>query len=386
VEAHIIMASIRKRSWASGGSPRSAWVVDYVDQAGVRRLKTFARRKDADDALTKIRHEVSQGTHTAESASITVAAAATLWLEHGEAIGLEAGTLRTNELTLRYHVLPLLGRERLARLTAPRVQRFVDALLAGADGRARSHDMARRALKALKAVLGEAHQRGLVAQNVATPIRLRLSQRHRERIVIPPKEHVRALLDAAAPRWRPLLVAAAFTGLRASELRGLRWGDVDLKAGVLTVHQRADRFRAIGSPKSAAARRDVPLMPIVVNTLREWRLACPRGDLDLVFPTAGGRVHSHGNVVELGFMAAQRRAGLVDAAGKPLYHFHLLRHFACSLFIDAGFAPKRVQAIMGHSSITMTFDHYGHLFPSPEDDAKRLLAAQLAVMLGAPGS
>jgi integrase len=92
------------------------------------------------------------------------------------------------------------------------------------------------------------------------------------------------------------------------------------------------------------------------------------------------------NVVELGFMTAQRRAGLVDAAGKPLYHFHLLRHFACSLFIDAGFAPKRVQAIMGHSSITMTFDHYGHLFPSPEDDAKRLLAAQLAVMSGAPGS
>jgi integrase len=376
------MATIRKRSWTSGGSSKSAWVVDYVDQVGTRRLRTFARKKDADDSLVKIRHEVSQGTHTAESASVTVAEAAALWLDHGAAIGLEAGTLRTNRLTVRYHVLPLLGRERLARLSAPRVQRFVDDLLASAFGRSRSRDMARRALQALKAVLGEAHRRGLAAQNVAAPIRLRLSRRHQGRVVIPSKERVRALLDAAGPRWRPLLATAAFTGLRISELRGLRWADVDLKAGVLTVSQRADRFRAIGSPKSVAARRDVPLMPVVANALREWRLVCPRGALDLVFPTAAGRVQAHGNVVKDGFVRAQRLAGLLGPDGKPLYHFHLLRHFACSLFIEAGFAPKRVQAIMGHSSITMTFDRYGHLFPAPADDQARLRAAQLTVLPG----
>jgi integrase len=373
------MASIRKRTWTSGGEVKFAWVVDYVDQAGKRRLKTFARRKDADAFLVQARHEVSQGTHTPESARVTVAEAAELLLARGEADGLEAATIRTNRLVLRYHVLPLIGRERLARLSTPRVQRFVDDLLSGVD-QPRSRDTAHRGLRALKAVLGEAQRRGLVAQNVAAPVRLKLNRRHRERVVIPSKEHVRALIDAAGPRWRPLLVTAAFTGLRISELRGLRWADVDLKAGSLTVHQRADRFRAIGSPKSAAARRDVPLMPIVVNSLREWRLVCPKGELGLVFPTEAGGVLAYANVIARGFMRAQRLAGLIDPDGKPLYNFHLLRHFACSLFIEAGFAPKRVQALMGHSSITMTFDRYGHLFPTPEDDQKRLLAAQLAVI------
>jgi hypothetical protein len=67
------MGTIRKRSWPSGDGYKSAWVVDYVDQHGKRRLKTFAKRKGADDFIVKARHEVAQGTHTPDSASITVA-------------------------------------------------------------------------------------------------------------------------------------------------------------------------------------------------------------------------------------------------------------------------------------------------------------------------
>ena len=89
-------------------------------------------------------------------------------------------------------------------------------------------------------------------------------------------------------RWRSLLLTAIFTGLRASELRGLRWCDVDLKRGELHVRQRADRYRRDGRPKSEAGERAVPLPPMVVNTLREWKLACPKGDLDLVFAKCAG--------------------------------------------------------------------------------------------------
>ena len=81
-------------------------------------------------------------------------------------------------------------------------------------------------------------------------------------------------IDEAA-RWRPLLLTAIFTGLRASELRGLRWDDVDLKRGELHVRQRADRYGKIGRPKSEAGERTVPLPPMVVTALREHRLACP---------------------------------------------------------------------------------------------------------------
>ncbi len=370
------MASIRKRSWGAVAGAKEAWVCDYVDQHGKRRLKTFRTRKEADAWLVQARHEVAAGTHTADSASVTIAEAAGLWLERCEAHSLEQGTIRSYRNNVRHHVLPLLGGERLARLTTPRVQRLVDDLLSGG----RSVDKTKQVLWTLKAVLSEAQRRGLLAQNAALPVKLRHGARHKERVVIPSKPHIQALINAATARWRPLLITAAFTGLRVSELRALRWTEVDLKASVLTVNRRADRFREIGSPKSAAARRDVPLMPIVISTLREWRLACPPNDPDLVFPTRGGRVLAHSSLIQNAFMTIQQRAALTDARGGPLYHFHLLRHFACSLFIEAGFSPKRMQAIMGHSSITMTFDLYGHLFPAPEDEAQRLLAAQRTVL------
>jgi integrase len=77
-----------------------------------------------------------------------------------------------------------------------------------------------------------------------------------------------------------LLLTAIFSGLRISELRGLRWTDIDLKRAVLHVRQRADRYNAIGQPKSVAGERTIPLPPTVVSTLRKWRLACPNSELD----------------------------------------------------------------------------------------------------------
>jgi integrase len=376
------MGTIRKRSWPSGDGYKSAWVVDYVDQHGKRRLKTFAKRKGADDFIVKARHEVAQGTHTPDSASITVADACKLWLERAEAAGLEAHTLRTYRLTALHHVLPMLGREKLAKLSAPRVQKFADDLLRGdtPDGKPRGREMAGKALRALKAMVDAAQRYGLVAQNVATTARLPHGARHREHVVVPAKEHVRSLIEASTARWRPLVITAAFTGLRASELRGLTWADVDLDEAVLVVRQRADRYQHLGSPKTRSSRRSVPLMPIVANTLRAWKLACPISALALVFPTAKGTVHRHTNLAEHGFKAPQRRAGLVDEDGRPLYSVHALRHFAASLFIEQGFPPKRVQALMGHASITITFDRYGYLFPTPEDDRAKLAAAQLTVL------
>lgn len=184
---------------------------------------------------------------------------------------------------------------------------------------------------------------------------------------------------------RPLLLTAIFTGLRASELRGLPWSAVDLDNRSLTVFQRADRYNQIGRPKSGAGDREVPLTPIVVNALREWKLACPKGDLDLVFPNGSGNVESLGNIVNRALKPPQQRAGvLVD--GKAKYTgMHALRHWYASWCINRtkdgglGLPPKTVQERMGHSSITMTLDVYGHLFPRG-DDADELAAAEASLL------
>jgi integrase len=367
------MATIRKRTWQTAGETRSAWVCDYVDGAAARRLKTFTTRKAADAWLVQARGQVAAGTHTPDSTSVTVAEAADRWLRRGELDGLERATVRTYREHVRNHIVPRLGGTRLARLTGAMVQEFADYLLAVV-----SRPMAAKVLVSLKAVLKDARRRGLVAQNVAELVTVRVSSRHRERIVAPTKAEVRAMLEAVpAGRWRALLVTAIFTGLRSSELRGLRWSDVDFDAKLIQIRQRADENGIMGPPKSAAGRREVPLAPFALNTIREWRLASQG---ELVFGNDLDRPEPLTNIRSRCFCPLQLRCGIVDEAGAPKYGFHALRHFTASWFIEQGFSPKRVQTILGHASIAMTFDTYGHLFPTPEDDQRRLAAGELSLI------
>ena len=165
--------------------------------------------------------------------------------------------------------------------------------------------------------------------------------------------------------WRPLILTAIFTGLRASELRGLTWDRVDLDRRIIEVRQRADFRNVMGNPKSRSGRRDVPLSPLVVNTLKQWKLACPRSEDGLVFPTKDGGVvrHSRMHRVWHELLVA------LDLSG---YRFHDLRHAAASLLIDQGLSPKKVCSIMGHGSIKITYDLYGHLWDTAEDDQKAM--------------
>lgn len=393
------MASIRKRTWKSGGEEKTAWIADYFDQGGRRHIKTFSTKKAADAWLVTTRGEVQRGVHTPENASITVADAGELWLKTGELEKLERSTLRQYRNHVVLHINPLIGREKLARLSSPTIESFRDALL-----KKGSRAMARKVLASLKSILGEAQRRGLVAHNAATPVRVDAKKRENGKLTagrdFPSKAEAQTILSAADGRWRPLFVTAIFTGMRSSELRGLTWNDVYFERNVIHVRQRADHWGAIGAPKSAAGDREIPMSPMVANVLKEWRLACPRaksakgegeGRLWLVFPNGSGNVESHANIANRGFYALQRELGMTgpdpidkDSDGnlimKPKYGLHTLRHFFASWVIERGFTPKRVQSLIGHSSIQMTFDVYGHLFPSLEDDHAKFAAGELAVI------
>jgi integrase len=114
--------SVRKRVWTtSNGETKEAWIVDYVDQEGDRHIETFARKKEADDYQKQVGHEVIRGVHTAPSKSITVAQAAEDWISYIESEGRERSTIDQYRQHVRHHIIPRLGREKLARLTAPRI-------------------------------------------------------------------------------------------------------------------------------------------------------------------------------------------------------------------------------------------------------------------------
>jgi integrase len=141
--------------------------------------------------------------------------------------------------------------------------------------------MVKRVVGDLGSLLADAQERGEVAQNVVRSLSKRRKRREAERrqkgklkvgVDIPTPAEIKAIVSHLQGRWRLLLLTAIFAGLRASEIRGLRWQDVDLKRGELHVRQRADKFKTIGKPKSVAGERSVPMPPILVNALREWKL------------------------------------------------------------------------------------------------------------------
>jgi integrase len=266
--------AVRKRTWTtSRGERKEAWLVDYADQSGERHIQTFSRKKEADEYHATVKVDVRQGLHTAPSKSITVAQAAEDWIKSVALEGREASTLAQYRQHAK-HITDRIGVKKLASLTTPGLNTFRDELLTEM-----SRAMARKVMSSLKSLLRHAQSRGNVAQNVALAVKVKTNSRDKKKpevgIDIPTTNEIKAII-AAAGRSRPLLLTAIFAGLRSSELRGLRWQDVDFKKGVLHVRQRADRYGAIGKPKSKAGYRTVPLGPQVVNTLREWKLACPR--------------------------------------------------------------------------------------------------------------
>ena len=223
-------------------------------------------------------------------------------------------------------------------------------------------------------------------------------KRHRGKLCvgvdIPTRQEIKAIVEALEGRWRPVILTAIFTGLRSSELRGLRWSSVDFAKSELHVRERVDQYAKFGAPKSAAGERVIPLSPIVVNALRELKLSKSKdgissiaGPNDLLFPNREGGPMGHTALINQGWQAVQIKAGIVAANGEAKY---MGMHAAQRIFMPAGLlirrrtaklglSAKAAQVRLGHSSIAMLFDTYGHLFPRG-DDAEELAAAERALL------
>lgn len=381
--------AIRHREWTTEkGTKGSAWVVDYYAQTGKRHVKSFKKKKDAIAFDAKTRIEVNGKVHVADSETVTVAEAGKLWLASCD--GLERTTVAQYTQHLNLHIVPFIGKKKLTEITVPAVRAFLDRLAAGDNGlpnddiraKPRSPAMVRAVRVSLGSLLSDAQERGLAMRNAVKDIgrskgKAKAAARHKEQVQIgvdiPTTAEVKAMLAKAEGKPRVFLMTAVLTGMRASELRGLRWSDVDLDKAEITVRQRADAYHEIGSPKSAKGRRTIPVPSNLVAELKAWREACPAGELGLVFPSGTGKVEFHANIVKRWFHPPQIAAGVKSGEGPKYAGLHALRHFYASWLINRpedgglGLPPKVVQDRMGHSSIQMTLDVYSHLFPKGDD-------------------
>lgn len=265
---------------------------------------------------------------------------------------------------MRTKINPRLGPKRLSALTRNSLQDLIEELVA--EGYAPSS--IRNALMPLRAVFRRALTRGEVPANPTRGLEFPVNRRARDRVASPAE--ARALIEALPERDRALWATAIYAGLRRGELQALRWRDVDLSAGIISIVHGWDREGGLIEPKSIAAERKVPIAQALRSFLVSQRLRQGGGEEGFVFSATGERPFDPPTVSERA-RAAWRESGL-----KPIT-LHECRHTFASLMIAAGVNVKALSTYMGHSTVSLTLDRYGHLLPGNELEAASALDGYL---------
>jgi integrase len=345
--------------------PNGSWEarLSYVDADGTRqRVSVYGKsQREVRDKLKAVRDRVDNGAPATDD-KMALAAWMKRWRETTLAASDRKEATRSLYASLsRKHIEGgVIGPVPLAKLRPSDVEKLILAL--------RSADLAdstvRQIYTVLRLGLDGAVRDGLLARNPAASVQ-RPGVAHKEAAHLDRQRVTELLTAAESSRYQLALVLIATTGLRRGEALALRWSDIDLDAGVARVRdtvQRIDGKLSTGPVKTERSRRAIPLSPAMVTMLRRHRVtqleermraANQWADTDLVFTTELGRVVEPRNLLRVVETAA-KRIGL-DGVGA-----HTLRHSAATAWLEAGVHIKQVSDLLGHSSVAITGDVYGH--------------------------
>lgn len=366
------MASVRKRKWNHKGVESEAWVVSYTDQGGKRRIKTFDKKKDADKYRTTVEVEIENGMHVAPAESMNIAEVCGLFLNQCDQRVRDGiigrGRYHWIEGAIRLVIVPNLGRVKLSELSVTQVEELYETMRTGglAIGTARQRlvvfqqiqEFARKrkylltspvtdVLTSLSRGRGAAPIRTFTSEDV---VRILAAVKHRA----PPNgsERTRALLEC-------FVNVAAFCGLRWGEIGGLKVENALINQRVILVRNSISQHDGLKGPKSKAGIRDVPMPPHVAVMLADWLAKHHvKNTLGLVFCSRNGTMIRSGHFHQFMWGPLLKRSGLMDE--KDRFHFHALRHFAASSFIEHGLPLTEVAPLLGHSTFDQTLQTYTH--------------------------
>jgi integrase len=300
------------------------------------------------------------------------------WLDEVARPTLRASTYKSYDDILRLHLIPGLGHLRLAKLSPADVQGLLNMkLTSGLSPRRVEYIHA-----VLRKALGTAERWGIVSRNVAKLVDAPRVPKHEITPLTPDQAH--RLVEAAADdRLQALWVVALGTGCRQGELLGLRWEDVDLDAQRLRVRHTLGRVEGklvLLEPKTERSRRSIVLPEVVVSALRGHRT---RQKMERL--VAGSRWVDSGHVFTTTIGTPIEAAAVTRAfkralgrAGLPHSRFHDLRHAAATFLLAQGFTLEDVKNLLGHSSIVLTSNTYGHVL----EQRQRQVAMGLDAVLG----
>jgi len=343
------MASVTKTRTSSG---ETRYRVRYRDPEGQSREKWLRTKAKAEKYARNVETDIDRGDYIDPQAGrITLGE----WIAQHEATKTHRrpSTAARDESLIRNHVLPAFAHRQIKTITPIEVRSWVADL--SAEGLAA--DTTRKAHQLLAGALEAAADDGLIPRNPARRVDLPRVERQEMRFLSPTEiGHLATTID---PRYRALVVTAAYSGCRFGELAALRVDRLDMLRRTLRVEETLSEVKGkiiVGPPKTRAAVRSITLPKIVIDELAQHLAAYPPGPDRLVFTGSSG-----GPVRSINFRSRVWAPAVRASVGQPL-RFHDLRHSHAALLVAARQHPKVIQERLGHSSIKTTLDVYGHLF------------------------
>lgn len=350
------MAKITKRC--------DRYVLDFYDDQGNRQRKTLPAgitKARAREILQDIQRKLDKGLYLSREQIPLFSEVADTWLISKKP-NIRHSTYKQYKGHLKNHLKPYFEGVKINRVSFDLVEKFLSHSLENGV----TIPTLKKILINLGAIMTYAVRKRFIGYNVVRDVEKPKGQsvhdETKEMDILMPAE-IRALLKAAPDlKHETLFMAAVTTGLRQGELLGLQWTDIDWINNQVHVNRTYNHFRFY-DPKTKSSKRKVDTPPETMQQLKRWKLACPVNDLDLVFPNLSGKPMSALNMYNRKFLPALKKAGIKKI------RFHDLRHIYASLQIDLGANPKYIQNQMGHSSINVTMDTYGHLMKDVNKEA-----------------
>jgi len=340
---------------------RGRWVIDFYDQFGVRRWKTLkaeATKTKAREELRTIEDAPEKGFLLPKSKVPTFSEVAKEWLEYKKSKVRETDW-EVIEGMLRNH-FDDLNEQKITRITTATIEKYITA-----KQEKGVHILTlRKILVSLGQIMAYAVRHRYVGHNPYREAEKPRDQRTQEKeinILTPPQ--IRAFLNAVENmKFKTLFLTAIMTGGRQEELLGAKWEDLDLEKKQLHIQRTFNNGRFFPT-KTKGSKRKIDLSPTLLRELKKWKLACPKTELDLIFPNNAGGPIDKNNLIKREFDSTLKKAGI------ERIRFHDLRHTYASLMIEQGESIKYIQTQLGHSSPMVTLNVYAHLMKETNQEA-----------------
>lgn len=334
------MASMRKKN--------GKWTVFWTDGAGRRRSKVVSTRKHEAEAFLARKVAEKQRGLVGGYKAVPFADVAAEYIQMAT-IKNKPSTMENYTSMLRLRLLPAFGSTIAGEISRRRVDEYIAKRIK--DGA--SAGGVRNEVALLSGVMGYAQR---CEYSLGNPVQgATLPKVKKAEVCFLSADQARTLIEATPPNFQCLIATALLTGMRAGELAGLMLRDIDYDKHLIRV-QRSARRKKLTTPKTDSSYRSIDIPPTLEKMLKEWSASPLRVQTtELVFS------NSRGGILDMGEVKRRVLDPALERAGLPRMRFHDLRHTYASILIANGEPLKYIQAMMGHSSIQITADVYGHL-------------------------